>query len=129
MKPPRSTALNTTADQLTYNQQAIAKILAGNVSFGTFFDKQAGVIKPPDRSRNILVFTVTDTAPGTANLEFAVTAGVGTNFFQDGHIPLGFIVIGLTAATTLYNGTTAWTASTIYLKSSVASVGYTIMII
>ena len=50
----------------------------------------------------------------TANTEFAVDHGLGA-------IPNGYIVIGQDKAGDVYNSTTAWTTSTIYLKASVAT--------
>lgn len=43
-------------------------------------------------------------------------------------IPTGYIVIGKDKTGDIFNGATAWTVSTIYLKSSVASLTAKIMI-
>lgn len=49
-----------------------------------------------------------------ANTEVAVSHGLG-------RVPTGYILVKSSAATALYDGTTTNTASTIYLKASVAA--------
>ena len=44
-------------------------------------------------------------------------------------VPIGYILIGQDKAASFYKGSTSWTTSSIYLKSSVASVAVTVLVI
>jgi hypothetical protein len=58
----------------------------------------------------------------TANLEFSVAHTLGA-------VPVGFIVINKDKAANLYQGTTSWTSSSVFLKSDVASTTFSIFLL
>jgi hypothetical protein len=64
---------------------------------------------------SIVTFTV-----GAANAENTILHGMKS-------VPRGYISIGQGAAGHLYLSTTAWTSTTAFLKSSIASVTYSIL--
>lgn len=45
-----------------------------------------------------------------------------------GRVPVGYIVVKLDKAATIYSGTTAWTSSTISLKSDVITTGFSVIL-
>ena len=59
---------------------------------------------------------------GTANTEFAVAHTLGA-------VPVGYIVTKISNAGVVYLGTTSWTSTNIYLKSSAANSAITIFIL
>lgn len=61
------------------------------------------------------------TTPGTANTEFTVNHGLG-------RVPVGYLVVGRDKAAIIYNSTTAWTETAIYLKCNVATVAIRLLI-
>lgn len=61
------------------------------------------------------------TSSGTPNAENTIAHDLGK-------IPTGYFVVGKDKAGDLYNGTTTWTATNIYLKNAVASVTAKIII-
>lgn len=70
---------------------------------------------------NIDSAPVTFTSSGTADAENAVTHHLGRT-------PVGYLVTYADKPSIVYAGTTAWTATTIYLKANVASVGVRISV-
>ena len=115
MRPQRSLNRNATADDLTQMLQNHARILDGNVSFGQTTNNN-------ERGQNINGWKAVGTTPGSANTEFAVTHGLN-------RIPIGFLPLAVAANAVLYQSTTPWTATTIYLKCSGTSVPYTIFVV
>lgn len=80
-----------------------------------------GSIQHGDKAGNLAAAWVVFTSNGTADTEDAVTHTLG-------RIPLGYIVAGQDKAAILYDGLTAWTDTTIYLKSSATSVAWTVLV-
>ena len=97
-----------------------AKALS-NVSFGT-------TISNKDGDMNMQCWKASGTSAGVANTEFSVTHNLA-------HVPFGFMVVSTDKAAHIYKSTTAWTAATktslgtIYLKSDVATVTFSIVIL
>lgn len=91
----------------------------GNLSFGT---GPSNLINNNDKSQNIAGAWASVTSPGTPNTEFAVTHNLG-------HVPTGFDVKRKSASCDIYDGTTAWTDTQIFLKATVASVSLTLFIL
>jgi len=85
-----------------------------NISFGQETDNT-------DLGQNITGQWVTGTSPATADTEFSITVNLG-------YTPVGFDVKRQDKAASFYDSGTAWTATTIYLKCSVASVKYTLFV-
>ena len=91
------------------------RVLNQQVSFGS----QSGTNNEADR--NIQCSKASGTTPSTANTEFPVAHNLG-------RIPVTFFG-HVNENGTLYQSTTAWTSSEIYLKSSAASAKYSLVII
>lgn len=115
MKPPNSVNYPNNPGQIKYNIEQVSKVLSGNVSFGQ-------TTSNTEQGRNINGWAATGTSPGVANTEFSITHGLG-------RIPIGFLVMQTGVAAHIYKGTTAWTATTIYLKADQANVPYTVFIV
>lgn len=92
----------------------VHKALRGNLTFGTTIAN--------DVSQNIKGALVTGTSHATPDTEFAVTHNLN-------EVPIGFIVFNKNKAGDFYASTTAWTSKQIFLKCTVASVGFTIFIV
>ncbi len=58
---------------------------------------------------------------GTPGTEFSVAHGLGK-------VPSGYVIYGQTGAGSVYDGTTANTATTLYLRSDVAAITFRIMV-
>jgi hypothetical protein len=80
-----------------------------------------GAIQNYDKAGNLCSKYVVFTSNGVANTEDVVTHKLG-------RIPVGYIVVKQDKAGIVYDSTTTWTTSTIALKSSVASVAWTLMV-
>ena len=76
----------------------LAQLLNGGIKFSDNFNAE----------------TVTIADTGTANTEFTVTHALK-------RIPTGFIVTSRTGTGVVYNGSTAWSVSAIYLKCTTAN--------
>jgi hypothetical protein len=115
MRPPRPSHVKDlpkgVRDYLFY----VGHILSRRVSYGTTMDNSS-------QDQNIDHWKATGTTPGAANTEFAVNHGLG-------RIPLGFQVWSVNKAAHLYQSTTAWTTTQIFLKCDVATVNFVIAII
>lgn len=72
-------------------------------------------------TENVDCVLVSFTSNGTANTEDAVSHSLGK-------IPTGFIVYSLDKAAVVYTSGTAWTSTTIYLKTSVLTTAVKIII-
>ena len=87
--------------------------LMGNLS--GLFDRGINIDDNMDIER------VAVTTDGTPDTESAHTHTLK-------RVPIGYIVIKRDKAGVIYDGTTAWTDTTIYIRSNVASVAATIMV-
>ena len=114
MKVPRQLNLTPSVDNLTNWTTKIARALSRNITSGATMSNQ-------DDDINTDTWKAQGTTPGAANTEFAVKHGLG-------RVPNGFRVWSVNAAAIIYQSTTPWTATTIYLKCNVASVEYRINI-
>ena len=95
----------------------ITNCLNGRVRFGTGTDGQSG--------ENLAGEFQNFTSNGSANTEFNVAHTIGS-------VPIGYIILWQDKAGSLYQGPatgTAWTASQISLKCSVASVNFLIFLL
>jgi hypothetical protein len=90
-----------------------ARVLTGNISFGQ---------SNTDMGKNTDTAYASGTSDPTPNTTFSVT-------HQLGRIPIGFIVITKNKAGDFYASGTAWTATTISLKCTVASVTFTLLLL
>lgn len=93
--------------------QRTYQILRGNVSYGT--------LVPGDPGQNISGYPVTVTTPGVANTEFAVTHKLN-------RVPVGFHVMTKNGPTDVYQSTTLWTKTQIFLKATGTNVKVTLFI-
>lgn len=87
--------------------------MQGRVRFGDGANAQG---------ENIAGKFVTFTSNGVANTEDTIAHGLGA-------IPVGWIITKQDIAGILYSGSTAWDATNIYLKSSVASTTYQLFLL
>jgi hypothetical protein len=93
--------------------QRTYKILRGNISYGN--------LDPTDSGRNIDIYPAKATTPGVINTEFSVAHGLN-------RIPVGFHVVNKSGVVDLYQSTTPWTTTKIYLKASVININVTLLI-
>lgn len=91
-------------------KDSIHKILDGNVEYGD------GV-----NSGNIAGNWITVTSPGVANTEFSFAHKLNK-------VPVGYHIMRRNNTGVIYDGTTAWTSSLIYLKCTVATQAMTIFV-
>jgi len=94
------------------------KVLDGNVSFGDTVDNVS-------LSRNIDCFLSSGTTPAGVNTQFTIA-------HQLRRVPVGFIVIRLDQAATIYADAidlAAWSATSFAAKCNVASVAYRIYLV
>jgi hypothetical protein len=80
-----------------------------------------GAIQNNDKAGNLAGKYVVFTSNGVANTEDAVPHALGA-------IPTGYIVVNQNQSAVLYDGTTPWTKTIIYLKSSAASTLWTVLV-
>lgn len=114
MKPARTTSQNQSPEQQRYMSEQNAKVLAGNVSFGSTATNTG-------QDQNIERWLATGTTDG-ADTEFSIT-------HQLGRIPIGIIVIRTNKAGVFYDSGTTWTKTTIFLKCNTATVTFTLLVI
>ena len=113
MKPRQTIAQSPTPDNIIAIQRQHARVLAGNVSFGSG--------SPKDTSQNISGAWATGTTPVTPGTQFAVTHNLG-------RVPVGFDVKRINMAGTIYDSGTPWTATQIFVESNVASAIFSLFI-
>lgn len=113
MKPEAPLQWHDT-NHVTKTLQRVYKILRGNISFGSTFD-------PADKSRNIDAYPATAKTPAVAATEFAIIHGLN-------RVPIGFHLVSKDGQTDVWNSTTPWTTSTIFLKASGLNVNITVLI-
>ena|SRR3990167_888968 len=82
---------------------------------------QAILDKGIDFDDNLDIKRVSVTSHGTPGTEFSVAHTLGK-------VPTGYIVYGQAAAGSVYDGTTANTKTTLYLKSDVATVSFRLVV-
>lgn len=80
-----------------------------------------GAIANNDKAGNMRAVWCVYTSNGTANTEDAVPHTLG-------YVPVGFFAAAPNKAATIYVGPTAWTKTHIYLKTSVATVIWQLMV-
>lgn len=80
-----------------------------------------GPIQNWDKAGNLSGKYVVFTSNGAANTEDAVPHKLG-------RVPVGYIVVKQDKAGIVYDGGTSWTTANLYLKTSVASVAWTLMV-
>ena len=88
----------------------IYKVLRGNVSFGDGTNND-----------NVDCQWVKGTTPGAANTEFNLTHKLG-------RIPVGFHITTKNGACDVYQSTTAWTNTKIYLKANGTTINITLLV-
>lgn len=113
MKPRQTTGQSPTPDNLIALIRQHARVLAGNVSFGSG--------SAQDTSQNISGVWATGTTPVTPGTLFTVNHTLG-------RVPVGFDVKRMDEAGSIYDSGTPWTATQIFLKSSAASATFTLFI-
>ncbi len=86
-----------------------------------------GLINNNDISGKINGQYVIVTTPSSANTEFAVAHSLRDKN-GNARVPQGYIVIRRSAAGVIYDGTTTWTTTNIYLRCNVANMSATILI-
>ena len=86
----------------------------GRVRFGSGVDGA----KSENMSGEFQVFTTS----GTPDAENTITHGLGA-------APIGYIVINQDKAGSLYDSGTTWTSTSIFLKSDIASVTFTVFLL
>lgn len=92
----------------------IVLCLSGRIRFGDVSDG--------NRGENVAGEWQVVTTNATPDTEDAFSHGLGT-------VPQGYIVVKRDKAGVIYDGSTSWTSSNIYLRSDVASVTATIFLI
>jgi len=80
-----------------------------------------GAIQNFDKAGNLNAVWSVFTSNGTANTEDAIPHTLG-------RIPLGAIISVPDKAAILYRGSTVWTATTVYFKTSVATVAWKVLL-
>ncbi len=113
MKPRQTTGQTQTPDTFTALIRQHARVLAGNVSFGSGTNG--------DTSQNINGVWESGTTPMYLNVLFVVNHTLG-------RVPIGFDVKRINAAGTIYDSGTPWTATQIFLKSNVINATFTLFI-
>lgn len=117
MKLPRQPRIQPTGtvkvdDALRIIWEEIARAINGNLSFGTF---DGG----PD---NMAGSWFDGVSPGAANTDFPVVHNLG-------RVPQGWILINIDKAAIIYKGVTAWTDTTIYLRSNAVTTAVRLFVV
>jgi len=95
------------------------KLICGNITFGA---GPGNSINNNTGGQNIAGAWVSVATPGVVNTEFAVTHNLG-------RVPTGYLVVHKSAACEVYDSSTAWSATQIFLKATVINVNLTIFIL
>ena len=104
----------------TYHQDEYLRQLY-MVSQNLSLTQRDGPIQNWDKAGNLSAKYVVFTSNGAANTEDAIPHKLG-------HVPVGYVVVAQDKAGIVYDSGTDFTTTTIYLKSSVASVAWTLMV-
>jgi len=100
---------------LTRHSERLAKVLNGNVSFGSTMSNK-------DLSTNLSIWKAQGTSPGTANTDFTIQHSLG-------RIPNTIVGQDTKDGSVLYRSpVTAWTKTTITLRSTGASSVYNVIV-
>ena len=83
--------------------------------------QRSGAIQNNDKAGNLSAVYVVFTSNGSANTEDAVTHKLGRT-------PIGYFPVKQDKAAVIYDSGTANTLTTIYLKTSVATVAWTVLL-
>ena len=102
--------VDTLRDELELHVREVERILHRGISFGNGVDED-------NMSGDWVTFT-SSVSPGTET-------GIPHNL---GEVPVGYLVVRRDKAAHIYDGSTTWTSSTIYLRSDVASVAATVFV-
>jgi len=113
LKPRQTIAQQPTTDNIIAIQRQHARVLAGNVSFGS---GTGG-----DTSQNINGVWVAGTTPSVANTPFTVTHNLG-------RVPVGFDVKSMNMAGSIFVTSTPATTTHIFLESNAASATFKLFI-
>jgi len=92
----------------------IAKAVAGNISYGATMANGTDDI-------NMNVWKAQGTSPGTANVEFSIAHSLN-------RVPITIVGQDTENGGLIYRGSTAWTETTVYLKSTAASSVYRVIL-
>jgi len=111
---PVNIETGTYAEQLDTDVKNLFLLSQGRIRFGSGTDG--------DRGENISGEFQVYTSNGTPNTADSIIHTLGS-------VPVGFIVINLDKGAVIYDSGTAWTTTTISLKSTVASTTATIFLL
>lgn len=113
MKPPR---VPDSLEPMGIDKhlQTVSKVLS-NISFGSDMNNKS-------LDRNVNCWKASGVAPGAANTEFTITHGLG-------RIPLTLGGYDTNNGGVIYRSATAWTKTQVFLKCTVASSAYNLVII
>lgn len=89
------------------------KVLRGNISYGN--------MTVGDIGRNIDGYPTAAVSAGVINTDFPVAHGLN-------RVPVGYHVVRAGAAVKIYDGVTAWTKTTLYLRADTINVHFTVFI-
>jgi hypothetical protein len=99
---------------VTKTLQRVYKILRGNISYGS--------LTVGDKNQNLDGYPVKNFAIVAAiNTEFAVSHGLN-------RVPVGFHVVTKSGAGDVYQSTTAWTSTQIFLKCTTTGINVSLFI-
>jgi len=99
------------------NQLRTLLLAAQNLSL----TQRAGAVQNNDKAGNLSAVYVVFTSNGTANTEDTITHTLG-------RIPIGYIPVKQDKSAVLYSSGTTDTSTIIYLKTSVATVTWTVLL-
>lgn len=124
MKPPRSPDSDNTVG-LRQHLDKVNKTLS-NISFGatvpTTSPPVGTAVAIVDQDNNVDAHKVIATSPAAPNTEFAVNHSLG-------RVPMGMLYLGGSNPGMVYKGATPWTATQIFLKESVGSNTFLLLIV
>jgi len=107
----RKDALQRVFSVIRQSWEDLARAINGQISFGS----------PAGGSDNINAVWATGTSPAGADTEFEVVHNLG-------RVPVAFIPVNKNKAGDIYAGGTSWTTTKLYLKCSVSSLAYTLLV-
>lgn len=117
---------------LTLVEQALAEAALNQQDLGIRQDDIQDVVaqvamllsetpQPPATMVSVGGPVLTASAPAAPDTDFAVAHSLGVT-------PVGYIVVGRDMATTIYNGTTSWDSSNIYLRSAIGGASISLLV-
>ena len=125
-KPSFNSAVQLTSDwlknfisALINDWQRLTYVINSHITFG---NPTVNIVTQPQGKGNIDGAWASVLTPNTANTEFSFAHNLN-------RVPVGFIVVSIDQAGIVYNSTTTWTTTSIYLKCNVASANIVIFII